>query len=73
MRELALLGSIWRFLPFWPDCENFVLPVPLPEPKRRGPAVASVLLDALLVVSISACHVEDPGLIPGGGVLAMCE
>ena len=26
-----------------------------------------------IVVSISACRAEDPGSIPSGGVLAMCE
>ena len=26
-----------------------------------------------MVVSISACHAEDPGSIPGGGVLAAQE
>ena len=56
-----------------------------PEDLRRpGPRTKAELLQMIkllhhqqfrcsIVVSISACHAEDPGSIPGGGVLQLVQ
>ena len=36
------------------------------------PKVSTSQIRCSIVVSISACHAEDPGSIPGGGVLLCC-